>query len=166
MIKPIFLLSHVHQIHAIKSPYEIFTAVLNDVVIFNFFVFFFYNILCSLAFPEESSNLSQGGPTLISARWQGVMSSHWLKKDSPNYFPLHQVMSMMFSGNVFIKKTHPSATNIYYHAQDRRCLWHLGDAFICLCGTANPRNSRKMELISFISPLIISYFPCVESLSH
>lgn len=29
-----------HQIHVIKSPYDIFTAVLNDVVIFNFFVFF------------------------------------------------------------------------------------------------------------------------------
>lgn len=35
-----FLTAQLAQIHVIKSPYDIFTAVSNDVVILNFFVFF------------------------------------------------------------------------------------------------------------------------------
>lgn len=51
-------------------------------------LYFFYNILCSLAFSKESSSLSQGGPTSISAGWQVVMNFHKFKKDSQKYFPI------------------------------------------------------------------------------
>ena len=73
--------------------------------------YFSYNILRSSALSEENSSLTLGGPTLISARWPWVMSSHRFNKGSYKYFPSHLVMPVMFCGHVLLTKNH--ANSIY-----------------------------------------------------
>lgn len=69
-------------------------------------LYFSCNTLSSLALSEESSSLTLGGPTLISARRPQVMSSHRFNKHAHKYFPPHSVMPVMFCGYVLLTKKH------------------------------------------------------------
>lgn len=61
------------------------------------------------------------------------MSSHLFKKDSQNYFPLHEGMSVMLSGNVFLKNKQKNKKNIpvpqtfttMHKAEDLYGIWEI-----------------------------------------